>query len=93
MLAWIDHWTILLVAGLALLFYGSRLPEVARSLGRSLSEFKRGMREVQDEVSRDELDADAPRKRLRPPAERDPDEPDGARTKAPADRQNDRERE
>lgn len=34
----------------AVLLFGSRLPSVARSLGRSLNEFKRGMRDVEDEV-------------------------------------------
>ena len=36
---------ILILAVLLLLFGASRLPEIARSLGRSSNEFKRGMRE------------------------------------------------
>jgi sec-independent protein translocase protein TatA len=41
----------LLICGLvAVLLFGSRLPSVARSLGKSLNEFKRGMRDVEDEV-------------------------------------------
>ena len=36
---------ILILAVLLLLFGASRLPEIARSLGRSSTEFKKGMRE------------------------------------------------
>lgn len=42
---------MLIVGVIALLLFGSRLPEVARSLGRSLTEFKRGMQGVQDEFN------------------------------------------
>ncbi len=60
----------------AVLLFGSRLPSVARSLGKSLVEFKKGMHGVEDElnnavysppskVSHDEVDdhreASAPR--------------------------------
>lgn len=39
----------------ALLFFGRRLPEVMRSLGRGVVEFKKGMRGVEDEI-REEID-------------------------------------
>ncbi len=35
---------------IALLLFGKRLPEVARSLGSGLMEFKKGMQGIQDEV-------------------------------------------
>lgn len=42
--------TDFLVVGLvALLLFGKRLPEVGRGLGRSISEFKKGMREGETE--------------------------------------------
>jgi len=34
----------------ALLIFGRRLPDVARSIGRSIVEFKRGLHEVKDEI-------------------------------------------
>lgn len=42
------EWIIILVV-VALLFGAKKLPELARSLGRSSSEFKKGIREGSDE--------------------------------------------
>ncbi|MFO1020658.1 MAG: twin-arginine translocase TatA/TatE family subunit [Planctomycetales bacterium] len=43
--------TELLIFGvIALLLYGSKLPEVARSLGKGLVEFKKGIRGIEDEI-------------------------------------------
>jgi len=40
-----------LIIGLfALLVFGRRLPEVARSLGKGVVEFKKGLRGIEDEV-------------------------------------------
>ncbi len=39
---------LVILAIALLLFGGSRLPELARSLGRARVEFKRGMREEED---------------------------------------------
>src|SRR5688500_11772510 len=50
-LAWMPHgfeWIALLALGL--LLFGRRLPEVGRSLGQGLVEFKRGLKGVTDEV-------------------------------------------
>ncbi|MFM7315560.1 MAG: twin-arginine translocase TatA/TatE family subunit, partial [bacterium] len=41
---------LLIVGGIALLIFGNRLPSVARSVGKSLVEFKKGMNEIEDEV-------------------------------------------
>jgi sec-independent protein translocase protein TatA len=42
------EWVILLVLGL--LIFGRRLPEVGRSLGKGIVEFKRGIKGIEDEV-------------------------------------------
>ncbi len=43
------EWIVILVIGL--LLFGRRLPEVARSLGKSIVEFKKGMSDVRDEIN------------------------------------------
>ena len=42
------EWIVLLVLGLIL--FGRRLPEVARSVGKSIVEFKKGMKDVKEEI-------------------------------------------
>jgi sec-independent protein translocase protein TatA len=56
---------VIIILGVILLFFGARrLPELSRSLGRSLSEFKRGRREgmldKSDDKSDDETSTDDP---------------------------------
>jgi Sec-independent protein translocase protein TatA len=48
---------IVLILIVALLIYGGRLPDVARALGKSFGELKRGLTETRDTVTRD-LDPD-----------------------------------
>ena len=47
------HWQILIVLLVVVLLFGNRLPMLARSLGRSLIEFKKGVKEI-DESKPDE---------------------------------------
>ena len=42
---------MIIFAAIALLLFGKRLPEVARSLGKGIVEFKKGVRGIEDEVS------------------------------------------
>ena len=41
---------ILLVMVVLLIFFGRRIPEVMRSLGKGVSQFKKGLSEVEEEV-------------------------------------------
>jgi sec-independent protein translocase protein TatA len=42
----LNYWEVLLILGVMLLLFGSsRLPTLMRSMGRSITEFKRGVRE------------------------------------------------
>ncbi len=49
---WMEILVVLLVA--LLLFGSKKLPELARALGKSLSEFKRGKDEVIKELTRED---------------------------------------
>lgn len=47
---------LVVILVVALLIWGRRLPEIARSMGKSVSEFKKGVREaedVKDDVTRE----------------------------------------
>ncbi len=41
---------LIILAALGLLIFGRRLPEVGRGLGRSIVEFRKGLKGVEDEV-------------------------------------------
>ena len=42
--------TMLIIGALAVLLFGERLPEVARSIGKGLMEVKKGMHGIQQEI-------------------------------------------
>lgn len=45
-LAWAPGpWELAIIAFIALLLFGSRLPSVARSLGKGITEFKKGLKD------------------------------------------------
>jgi sec-independent protein translocase protein TatA len=62
----LSPWHVLLVLVVALLLFGNRLPEVARSIGRAFNEFKKGLRDVSDDVNADDDKPETP-KQIRPP--------------------------
>ncbi len=41
---------LIVILVIALLIFGPRLPNVMRSMGKSIVEFKKGLRDVQDQV-------------------------------------------
>ena len=43
-----QEWIIILI--IAVLLFGARLPSVFRSLGKSVTEFKKGLRDVEGEI-------------------------------------------
>ena len=46
----LNPWEIMLLLGLGLLLFGRKLPDVGRYLGRSMIEFKKGMKGLEDDV-------------------------------------------
>ena len=80
----IDPWTYALVAIVALLLFGKRLPEVGRSLGKGIAEFKKGLHDVRSELDKEEPPAEPPR-RLRPPEQAYDTLPRPATTAPPAE--------
>jgi sec-independent protein translocase protein TatA len=42
---------MILLGGLGLLLFGNRLPDVAKGLGRSVVEFKKGLKDVEADVN------------------------------------------
>ena len=57
---------VIILAVVLLLFGAKRLPEMARSLGRSSREFKKGLRDGQEEDEKEEAEKDANTSEVRP---------------------------
>jgi sec-independent protein translocase protein TatA len=44
-------WEWLIILAVAVLIFGRRLPEIARGVGKSVTEFKKGIKETQDDIT------------------------------------------
>ena len=49
-ISWPGPFEMMLLAGLGLLIFGKRLPEVGRNIGKGIVEFKRGLKEAESEI-------------------------------------------
>lgn len=54
----IEEWIVIGVIGL--LLFGKRLPEVGRSLGKGIVEFKKGLKGIEEDVSQSVAQVDRP---------------------------------
>jgi len=52
-------WELAIIGMVALLIFGNRLPSVMRSLGKSVTEFKKGMHSIEEEIEGAENEAPA----------------------------------
>lgn len=43
---------LILLTGLGLLFFGKRLPDVGRSIGQTIVQFKKGLNEAEAEINK-----------------------------------------
>ena len=50
-------WELLIIGGIVLLLFGSRLPSAMRNLGRSFVEFKKGVKGIEEDESAAETPA------------------------------------
>ncbi|MDA1008306.1 MAG: twin-arginine translocase TatA/TatE family subunit [Planctomycetota bacterium] len=58
------EWIILLVLGL--LIFGNRLPALGKSLGKTIVEFKRGLKDVEGDIENEANQPQAPANQNRP---------------------------
>jgi sec-independent protein translocase protein TatA len=61
-----NEWVIVGIVAIVVIFGATKLPEIARNLGRSSGEFKRGLKEGVDETA---APAEPPREAAPPAAE------------------------
>jgi len=58
---------LVIVAGVALLIFGNRLPSVMRSLGKSVTEFKKGVAGIEEEIDQGVMADKSDKKQNLPP--------------------------
>lgn len=63
----IGTWEAIALLVLGLLIFGRRLPEVGKSLGKGIVEFRKGLKGIEDEVEKESDKPAAPPQRLTSP--------------------------
>lgn len=58
---------LLIIALIGLLFFGKRLPEVGRSIGKTIVEFKKGMKDVEEDIHNSSASTMTPPPTITPP--------------------------
>ncbi|NLH15825.1 MAG: twin-arginine translocase TatA/TatE family subunit [Phycisphaerae bacterium] len=54
-MAWMPGpWELMVILVVAILLFGRRLPEIARGMGKSITEFKKGLNEAKNEIDKDQ---------------------------------------
>jgi TatA/E family protein of Tat protein translocase len=71
-ITWPGPFEMMLLAGLGLLIFGRRLPEVGRNIGKGIVEFKRGLKEAETEINTDPPTSDPGAAALAPKYKFDP---------------------
>ena len=69
-----QDWMIVVIIGVIVIFGASKLPQLARNVGKAQTEFKKGLREGATEADGDEPPAPAPAPATTPPAAAAPQE-------------------
>ncbi|GMV24385.1 MAG: hypothetical protein AMXMBFR58_04160 [Phycisphaerae bacterium] len=69
----LSMWELLIILMVALLLFGKRLPEVGKSLGKGIIEFKKGLKGIEEDVETNSSRRD----QAEPPAYRPPLNPGG----------------
>ncbi len=70
----LGSWEILAILVIALLIFGPRLPKVMRAIGKSMSEFKKGIDDVEDSVEDVKNSSTGRKKNIEPPQDKEEDE-------------------
>jgi len=64
----LNTWELVIILAIGLLLFGRRLPDVGRSLGKGIVEFKKGLKGIEEEVTTAEQKAAANRAQANLPA-------------------------
>lgn len=76
-------WELLIILVVVLLIFGPRrLPEMAKGLGQSVREFRKGIRDMRADFDGSEEDDAEPKKKAKAPAQAAPAETDNGSTSA-----------